>query len=156
MEFTNLYLVSQVERLGEGRAAIKERYLVINLWHYYPSPGVKTCHVWTIWDGELNPARSRATFRLLVEDFNNTFLGERQGRLDGPTIDRLTEFYGRARAFLSKGARSFPLAGQSPERDAIALRNRSCRVPFFTHLPCLASPRVSDAQRCLCSAASLT
>ncbi len=124
MEFTNLYLVSQVERLGEGRAAIKERYLVINLWHYYPSSSVKTCHVWTIWDGELNPARSRAAFRLLVEDFNNAFLGERQARLDDLTIDRLTEFYGRARAFLLKGARSFPLAHQSPEREAIALTGR--------------------------------
>jgi hypothetical protein len=113
VEFTNLYLVSRVEGLGEGRETLKERYLVINLWHYYPARGVKTCHVWTIWDGALNPARSRASFRLLVEDFNNTFLGERQAALDDPTIDRLTEFYDRARAFLSKGVQTLPLANST-------------------------------------------
>ncbi len=114
VEFTNLYLVSRVERLGEERETIKERYLVINLWHYYPSRGVKTCHVWTIWDRELNPQRSRASFRLLVEDFNNAFIGERQAQLDDPTIDRLTEFYERARVFLSKGVQSIPLAYHPP------------------------------------------
>jgi hypothetical protein len=100
--------VSQVVQSREGDGTVKDRYLVVDLWHYYPARGIKTCHQWTIWEDDPKTAPTRAAFHLLVEDFNNRFLGERQVSLDPPTLKHLGGFYLKAKNFLAKRVKELP------------------------------------------------
>ncbi len=101
-EYANLFLVRKVEG-GEGDAGtIRERYLVIDLWHYYPREGIKTCHEWMVWEDDLNSKPTRGSFRLLLEDFNNVFLGERHAPLDARTVDLLGDFYLKVKGFFAQ------------------------------------------------------
>jgi hypothetical protein len=101
-EYANLFLVSRVDRSGEDSKIVTDRYLVVDLWHYYPTRGIKTCHQWTIWEDDPESAPTRASFQFLVEDFNNVVLGERQVPLDLPTLAHLGEFYLKVRRFFAK------------------------------------------------------
>jgi hypothetical protein len=91
-EYANLYLVGEVQGGGADGGVLRDRYLVAELWRYDPGRGIKTCHQWTIWEDETQSGRRRASFRLLVEDFGNVLLGERQIEMDGPTLERLGQF----------------------------------------------------------------
>ncbi len=107
-EYVNLFLVSQIEQSRAGESIVKDRYLVVDLWHYYPAQAIKTCHQWTIWEDDPKSAPTRASFQLVAEDFNNGFLGERQVPLDPPTLERLGGFYVTAKAFFAKRVKGLP------------------------------------------------
>ena len=99
-EYANLFLVSEVERSGEAGVNVKGRYLVVELWHYYLTRGIKTCHQWIIWEDDPRAVPSRASFQLLAEDFNNVFLEERRAPLDPQTLKHLGDYYLEMRRFL--------------------------------------------------------
>ncbi len=107
-EYVNLFLVSQVEQSRAGESIVKDRYLVVDLWHYYPAQAIKTCHQWTIWEDDPKSAPTRASFQLVAEDFNNGFLGERRAPLDSPTLRQLGDFYVKAKGFLAKRVKGLP------------------------------------------------
>ena len=107
-EYANLFLVSEVENAGQARVNVKARYLIVELWRYYLTQGVKTCHQWTIWEDDPQAALSRASFRLLVEDFNNVFLGERRAPLDLRTLKHLGDYYLEVRRFLMGRIKGLP------------------------------------------------
>jgi hypothetical protein len=107
-EFTNLFLVSEVEWTGEHGGSVKGRYLVVESWHYYLAQGIKTCHQWIIWESDPQSGPARASFHLLVEDFNNVFLGERRAPLDSQTLKRLEDYYLQVSPLLVERARRLP------------------------------------------------
>jgi hypothetical protein len=107
-DFTNLFLVSEVEWTGERGGHLKGRYLVVESWHYDLAQGIKTCHQWIIWESDLQTEPARASFQLLVEDFNNVLLGERRAPLDPQTLKRLQEFYLEVKPRLVERARRLP------------------------------------------------
>jgi len=116
-EYANLFLVREVQAGGGHGGAVRDRYLVVDLWHYYPRDGIKTCHEWTVWedDGESVPAR--ASFRLLVEDFNNVFLGEQHASLDPRTVELLGGFFLKAKGFFARRAKDLRIDASVPGRD---------------------------------------
>jgi hypothetical protein len=87
---------------------VKGRYLVVESWHYYLARGIKTCHQWVIWENDPQAASSRASFHLLVEDFNNVLLGERRALLDAQTLKRLEDFYLEVKPLLVERAKRLP------------------------------------------------
>ena len=107
-EYTNLFLVSEVEWTGEHAGTLEGRYLVVESWHYYLDRGIKTCHQWVIWESDPQTASSRASFHLLVEDFNNVLLGERRAPLDAQTVKRLEGFYLEVKPLLVERAKHSP------------------------------------------------
>ncbi len=107
-EFTNLFLVSEVESTGGPSGSVKSRYLVVESWHYYLAQRVKTCHQWIIWEREVQTEPVRASFHLLVEDFNNVLLGERRTPLDVQTLERLQLFYLAVKPLLLGRAKLLP------------------------------------------------
>lgn len=110
MEYTNLYLVSQLEQSPDGSRHLRGRYLVAELWHYLPARGIKSCHQWTIWEDDPASPPGRASFRVLVEDFDNLVLGEvSQAPLDPLTLDRLGAFYREVKEFFARRSRDFPV-----------------------------------------------
>ena len=113
-EYTNLFLVSEVEWTGDHSGTVKGRYLVVESWHYYLAQGIKTCHQWVIRESNPQTAPSRASFHLLVEDFNNVFLGERHAPLDAHTLKRLEDFYLEVKPFLVEKAKH--LSADSTDR----------------------------------------
>jgi len=106
-EYANLFLVSEVQRLGE-RGIVKSRYLVVESWRYYPTQRIKTCHQWTIWEDDPETAPTRASFQLLVEDLNNVFLGDRRAPLDSPTLKHLGDFYLKVKRVLGERVKGLP------------------------------------------------
>jgi hypothetical protein len=108
-EYTNLFLVNEVERTDEQGAIVRRRYLVVDLWRYYPAQGIKTCHQWTIREDDLPSARTHASFQFLVEDFDNVFLEERVVSLDPLALERLGDFYQKVKAFLSQRVKGLPV-----------------------------------------------
>jgi len=104
-EYANLFLVSEVERAGEAGLNVKGRYLVVELWHYYLTRGIKTCHQWIIWEDDPRAVPSRASFQLLAEDFNNVFLEERRAPLDPQTLKHVGDYYLEMRRFLVERAK---------------------------------------------------
>jgi hypothetical protein len=108
-EYANLYLVGEVAGAREEGGTPRERYLVVELWHYYPARGIKTCHQWIIWEDEEQSRPTRASFRFLIEDFGNVFLGEREVRLDAPTLERLGDFYVQVKRALMRRAKDLRL-----------------------------------------------
>lgn len=107
-EYTNLFLVSEVEWTGDHSGTLKGRYLVVESWHYYLARRIKTCHQWVFWESDPQTAPSRASFHLLVEDFNNVFLGERHAPLDAETLKRLEDFYLEVKPLLVEKAKRLP------------------------------------------------
>ncbi len=101
-EYANLYLVRAVEAGGEDGGAVRDRYLVVELWHYYPGEGIKTCHQWTVWEDDVNSRPTRGSFRMLVEDFDNVFLGEGHASLETRTVELLGEFYLKVKEFFTR------------------------------------------------------
>jgi hypothetical protein len=108
-EYANLYLVGEVERAGKESGTLRDRYLVVELWHYYPARGIKTCHQWIIWEDEGQSRPTRASFRFLVEDFGNVFLGEREVQMDAPTLERLGDFTVQVKRALMRRAKDLRL-----------------------------------------------
>jgi hypothetical protein len=108
-EYTNLFFVNQVERTAEDRTMVRRRYLVVDLWRYYPVQGIKTCHQWTIGEDDLPSGPTRAHFQFLVEDFDNAFLEERIVSLDPLTLKRLGDFYLEVKGFLSQRVKDLPV-----------------------------------------------
>ncbi len=101
-EYVNLFLVSEVERGGEPAGVVRSRYLVAEIWRYYPAHGAKTCHQWTIWEDDPRSVPTRAAFRLLVESLDNVLLQDRRAPLDPPTLQRLGDFYVKMQRFLAR------------------------------------------------------
>lgn len=104
-EYANLFLVSRVERVAADREVVRNRHLVVDVWHYYPSRGIKTCHQWTVWEDDPQAHPTRASFQFLIEDFDNVFLGERSTPLDAHAITQLGEFYVTAKRLLLERAK---------------------------------------------------
>jgi hypothetical protein len=107
-EHVNLFLVSQVEQIGADRDVVRDRYLMVDLWHYYPARGIKTCHQWTIWEDDPKERPTRAAFRFLIEDFNNVFLGERNAPVDARAVAQLGDFYVKTKRLLLERVRGHP------------------------------------------------
>jgi hypothetical protein len=107
-EYVNLFLVSQVERIGADHDIVRNRYLVVDLWGYSPTRGIKTCHQWTIWEDDPKERPTRATFRFLIEDFNNVFLGERNAPVDARAVAQLGDFYVKTKRLLLERVRGHP------------------------------------------------
>lgn len=107
-EYVNLFLVSEVERVGRDHDVARSRYLVVDLWHYYPSRGIKTCHQWTIWEDKPGERPTRAAFRFLIEDFNNVFLGERSAPMDSRAVAQLGDFFDKTKRTLLEKVRGRP------------------------------------------------
>ncbi len=123
-QYANLFLVREVEG-GDGDAGdIRDRYLVVDLWHYYPRDGIKTCHEWKIWEDDVNSRPTRASFRLLVEDFNNVFLGERHASLETQTIERLGDFYLKVKGFFARRVKDRRVAMRPPDAGELARMSR--------------------------------
>ncbi len=108
-EYANLFLVRPAEGSGTAGLIGRGRYLVVDRWHYYPTQGLKTCHQWTIWEGDPRAARTRATLQFLVEDANNRVLDARDLPLDPLTVDRLGAFYRRIQGVLAQRVRGLPI-----------------------------------------------
>jgi hypothetical protein len=107
-EHVNLFLVSQVEHVGADRDVVRDRYLVVDLWHYDPARGIKTCHQWTIWEDDPGERPTRAAFRFLIEDFNNVFLEERSAPVDSRAVVQLGDFYLKTKRLLLDKVRKSP------------------------------------------------
>jgi hypothetical protein len=107
-EFVNVFLVSHVERTGADRGVARNRYLVVDLWHYYPTRGIKTCHEWTIWEDDPEKRPTRVAFRFFIEDFNNVFLEERKAPVDARAVAQLVNFYVETKRLLLEKVRGHP------------------------------------------------
>ncbi len=107
-EYVNLFLVRQANGTSVGRDGAQNRYLVVDLWRYYPERGIKTCHQWTIWEGDPERRPTRASFRFLVEDLNNVVLDERSVSLHAHTLALLGDFYVKTKRFLANKVRARP------------------------------------------------
>ena len=109
-EYANLFLVRPAERSGTAGGIGRGRYLVVDLWHYYPAQGIKTCHQWTIWEDDPTAVRTRARLQFLVEDSNNVVLDARDVPLDPPTVKRLGAFYRRIKSVFAQRVHGLPIA----------------------------------------------
>jgi hypothetical protein len=100
VDFVNLYLVRQYA----GVRPVEEppRYLAVELWRYRPSAGVKICHQWVIWQYEPDSPPSRATYTVLIEDFQNVVLDRRSVEVGPDALARAARFYANAVEFFSR------------------------------------------------------
>ena len=109
-EYANLFLVRPAEQSGTAGGIGPGRYLVVDLWHYYPTQGIKTCHQWTIWEDDPTAVRTRARLQFLVEDSNNVVLDARDVPLDPPTVKRLGAFYRQIKSVFAQRVHGLPIA----------------------------------------------
>jgi hypothetical protein len=98
VDFVNLYLVRQTRAVDP---AVESRYLVVESWRYRPSAGVKICHQWVIWQDDPSVGPGRATYAVLVEDFENVVLDRRALDVEPDVLARLAVLYDHAVAFFS-------------------------------------------------------
>jgi hypothetical protein len=108
-EYANLFLVRPEDRRGDAGAVQRSRYLVVDLWHYYPTQGIKTCHQWTIWEDDPPAAPTRATLHFLVEDSNNLVLDARDVPLEPRTLEHLGAFYLRIKGVFAQRVHAVPI-----------------------------------------------
>jgi hypothetical protein len=98
VDFANLYLVRQTQAADP---AGRSRYLSVELWRYRPTKGVKICHQWVIWQDDPAVPPNRATYAVLIEDFQNAVLDRRAWSIEPGVLDRLARFYDDAVGFFT-------------------------------------------------------
>ena len=96
IDFVNLYLVRQIRTADP---AGESRYLVVESWRYRPSAGVKICHQWVIWQDDQSNPPGRATYAVLVEDFENVVLDRRALDIEPDVLAQLAVLYDDAIGF---------------------------------------------------------
>lgn len=99
VDFVNLYLVRQTRT---DDPAGECRYLVMELWRYRRSAGVKVCHQWVTWQDDPSTPPGRATYAVIVEDFENVVLDRRAVDVEPEVLARLAVRYDEAVAFFSE------------------------------------------------------
>jgi hypothetical protein len=101
--YANIYLVSKVQ-VDEGETqTVAYRYLVTDLWRFYPKEGIKVCFQWMIWEEVLGEPATRATLRVLIEDYGGLFVDEHEIVIDDSALAALRAYYeGTREAFWKK------------------------------------------------------
>jgi hypothetical protein len=96
-DYVNVYLVSSLNAADPGSMAVSYRYLVTDLWRFYPEKAVKLCLQWSIWEEKLGEAATKATLQVLVEDLEGRFIEEHTVPVDQRLQEELAVYYNRMR-----------------------------------------------------------
>ncbi len=96
-DYVNIYLVSSLSIVDPNNMAASYRYLVTDLWRFYPEKAIKLCLQWSIWEEKLGEAPTKATFQVLIEDLEGRFLEEHIVPVDQQLQEELAAYYDRMR-----------------------------------------------------------
>jgi hypothetical protein len=83
--YNNVSLVGEVEENGDSPLIVYRRYVVIEMWRFYPEKKAKACYLWTIGDDSVS-------MKVMLEDFSGKFLGERPVFIESRDAEKLKTF----------------------------------------------------------------
>lgn len=96
-DLVNIYLVSNISIDDLYNAVVNYRYLVTELWRFYPMNKVKVCLQWTIWEDHLGQPPAKATMHVLIEKLDGEIIEDHMIPIDQETLVKLSVFYDRMR-----------------------------------------------------------
>jgi hypothetical protein len=94
-DYANIYLVSNVQIDAHQNTMVKYRYLVTELWRFYPEKGIKICLQWMVWEEQPGEPASKATLRVLIEDYKGRFIVEHSMKVEEQLLKELRAYYAR-------------------------------------------------------------
>ena len=95
--YLSLFLVVSVSVDEVLRTLLNERYLVTDIWRFYPERGCKVCHQWIIREESSGETGIRAAFQVLIEGLDGEVLEDRSIPIEADVLPELRAYYERMR-----------------------------------------------------------
>ena len=108
-DYANIYLVSNIEIDARQNTMVNYRYLVTELWRFYLQKGIKICLQWMVWEEQPGEPASKATLRILIEDYRGRFIEEHSIKIEEQLLKELRSYYTRMKETFREKMQGAPM-----------------------------------------------